>query len=332
MAHNVETMAYAGQVPWHGLGFAVADNLTVKQMLKAAKLDWTVSKRQLSFPGANGKPVDYPDWFSLTRDSDNRPLTMVGKKYKPVQNAQAMEFFREFCEAGKMKLVTAGSLYGGRYVWALAEVNHGHGEFDVKSGKTKDHMKSYVLLMSPHVAGKSLLIKFTSVRVVCWNTLCMALGGVPGTKQDKSAFRMPHTLHFDDKMQQKAKEALGLAQVQADAVREAAQFLASHKARKDDVDAYFGDVLNYAPSQRKQVAGSERVPRMLPMFQDALERAPGANLNTAKGTWWGALNAVTYVIDHEFGNTRDTALRSAWFGPAATMKREALRFALERAS
>lgn len=331
MAHNVETMAYAGTVPWHGLGFPVASNLKPKEMLRAAKLDWTVSKRQLSFPGKKG-PVEYANWFALVRDKDDAFLTLVGQKYKPVQNAEAMEFFREFCEAGKMEMETAGSLYGGRYVWALARVNSGHGDFDVKTGKAKDHMRSYVLLMSPHVAGKSLLIKFTSVRVVCWNTLCMALGGVPGSKGDKTAFRMPHSLHFDEAMRKKAAEVLGLAQEQADAVREAAQFLAQHKARKEDVDAFFGDVLNYAPSQRKQVAGSERVPVMLPMFQDALVRAPGADLGTAKGTWWGALNAVTYVVDHEFGKTRDTAMRSAWFGPKATMKREALRMALERAA
>lgn len=324
MSHAVENMAYTGEVPWHGLGVSVGSDLTPKQMLKAAKLDWTVSKRQV-FHDVGGTMTAVPGAFALARDTDNSVLSMVGASYKPVQNEQAMDFFDKFTRAGQMTMETAGSLWGGRYIWGLARTSK-----DFTLGK-KDEVRGYLLLSQPHVFGYSMVIQFTPIRVVCWNTLNMALGA--NLRGGKSAFRMPHSVSFDDSVKKKATEALGLANDQMDAFKEAATLLSKKKATPEKVDEYFNEVLKFDPRKaNKKADGEVRQPQMKLKFADALLKAPGQTLSTAEGTWWGALNAVTYVIDHETGRSRDGGLRNAWVGYAATIKRDALKIALERAS
>ncbi len=320
MSHKVETMAYANEKPWHGLGFQVSNKLSVEQMLAAAKIDWTVSKQKLYLNGEHdNRLVD--GTYALMRDTDKSVLSIVGEVYKPVQNAESMDFFQKFVEAGKMNMETAGSLWGGRYVWGLARVGK-----DIKI-LGKDEIRGYLLLSSPHVHGKSMVIQFTPIRVVCWNTIRMALG--EKLKGNGSAFRMPHSTKFDESVKQKAAEALGLATKQMEEFGEVASHLAKKKAKAEDVEQYFCDVLRFDPKKAMaegKVKKDKEVkePRMLPHLRAALEHAPGHDMVTAAGTWWGALNAVTYVVDHETSGNRDTALKNAWFGHKAEIKSRAL--------
>jgi len=321
MVSAVETMAYANEVPWHGLGESVSDQLTPEQMLKAAQLDWSVSKEKMYL--GNGKQV--PGKYALVRDKDNSVLSVVGQTYKPVQNERAMSFFKQFTEAGQMTMETAGSLWDGRYVWSLARLGK-----DFTLGK-KDEMRNYLLLASPHVHGKALVMQFTSVRVVCWNTLTFALGN--SLKGGVNAFRMPHSTRFDDTVKEQAKAALELGIGQADEFKEAATLLSKKKAKSEDVEEFFCEVLQFDPKRaEKKKSGGNKEPHKLPKFRAALEYAPGVDLNTAKGTWWGALNAVTYTIDHEVGKNRNTALKNAWLGHTAGIKRRAMELALDKAS
>lgn len=328
MTDAVETMAWVREVPWHGLGKEVADNLTPVQMLKQAGLDWKVEKRPIYGKTQAGKMVPIPGKYGLTRDKDDAVLSIVGSTYKPVQNEQAFDFFKKFTQAGHMKMDTAGSLWGGRYTWALAKINS-----DFKVGKN-DEVKSFLLLSSPHIHGKSLVIKFTSIRVVCWNTLSWALGADLSGKgpREEGSFRMPHTQIFDDAMKERAIQALGLAKQQAGSFRDAAILLAKSKAKAEDVDSFFCEVLKFDPRKAKKLkSGDQAEPRLLEKFRQALEFAPGQELPTAKGTWWGAVNAITYTVDHAVGRERDTALKNAWFGAKANLKADALALALKRA-
>jgi phage/plasmid-like protein (TIGR03299 family) len=234
-----------------------------------------------------------------------------------VQNADAFAFFKKFCAAGQMKMETAGSLWGGRYVWALARVGK---DFTVGADK-KDEVRPYILLMSPHSHGKSLIIQYTTVRVVCWNTLSMALGS--DLKGNGRGFRMPHTRHFEF-AKTEAEAALGLAIKQSEDFKEAAALLSKKKATKAKTEEFFLKVL-------KAKEDAKKAPVMLPKFRAALEHAPGQQTLSAKGTWWGALNAVTYIVDHSTGSSRDTALKGAWLGNHANTKRRALELALDYA-
>jgi len=332
MVAAIESMAYEkSQVPWHGLGVQVKSDLSPAQILKAAGLNWTVSKQKMVL---QDKPkIVIPDKFALCRDSDNAVLSVVGKVYRPVQNKDAMDFFKKFTEAGHMTMETAGALWDGRYIWGLARVGQ-----DFKLGKD-DEVRGFLLLSSPHVHGKAMVIQFTPIRVVCWNTLSMALG--VDLKGKGSAFRMPHTQEFNDAMKVRAEEALGLAKEQMVEFREACEVLSKKKAKPDQVEEYFCEVVNFDPKatdvkkKKGKKKGDKDVvkePRILPKFRKALTYAPGQQLPTSLGTWWGAYNAVSYTIDHSIGRNRDTALRNAWMGHQASVKRKAFSLALKRAA
>jgi hypothetical protein len=132
MSHEIETMAYVGAVPWHGLGTQLPAAPSVEEMLEAAGLDWTVSKRPLFTWRSRGEALDVKGHKALVRDTDHRVLSVVTDRYVPVQNRQALELFRRFCDAGHLELETAGALKGGAFIWALARI--GRGEDDGRTG------------------------------------------------------------------------------------------------------------------------------------------------------------------------------------------------------
>ena len=120
MSHQVETMAYAGEVPWHGLGVKVNDDLTVDEMIAAAGLDWTVSK-QPTFYRIGDKEIATGK-FALIRNTDNQFLSNVSDGWEPCQNVDAFSIFEEFVERNELEMHTAGSLKDGRVVWSLAKM------------------------------------------------------------------------------------------------------------------------------------------------------------------------------------------------------------------
>lgn len=323
MAHEVETMAWTNTVPWHGLGQQVPQGITTDEMLRLAKIDWTVSKRPLFIgdwtTSADGTRVASnnadselcTDAYALVRDSDNKVLDVVGRAYTPVQNHQAMGFFREFVEGGKAYIDTAGSLRGGKIVWVLASLN--------KSFKLagKDEVKGYLMMSSPHQQGKAQIMKFTSIRVVCNNTLTAAL-----RSDKKSELRRAHRAEFDAAAQDKAKDALGIAR---DQFEEFAEFsLKLSKTKVDPLQAArliaqaFGDE-DLADAESIELVRKEGSKGTV-IALDALEKAPGAKLLSADGTAWGVLNAVTYTTDHSLRNSADSRLFHAWFGRSAGIK------------
>lgn len=314
MAHLVETMAYANTVPWHGLGYNVADTLTAKQMLKAAKLDWKVERKPLFL--ADGTEVD-GGFAALVRDKDNKILDVVGSKYIPTQNEEALEFFREFVEAGGAKMETAGSLKGGRYVWGLANLN---ASFKLKGN---DQVKGYLLVGCPHEQGKSLLIKFTTVRVVCNNTLTLALRTEKGKE-----WRMSHRTSFGDVKRNEAKEALGIARDQLGEFERNARILQKINISRADAIKILAGV--FAPDADVKELVSDFDANGTPRLQtlmDVYARAPGAQ----EGNAWGLLNAVTYYADHVASRTDDKRLTNAWIGRTANQKEKTLETLLAMA-
>jgi len=127
MAHELEMingeaqMAYVGDLPWHGLGVRVEEGISPEEMMKVAGLDWSVKKVPLNYQ-VNGDNFVAPDKQALIRETDGRMLSIVGKDWNPVQNLEAFKFFDDFCKEGQMQMHTAGSLFDGKRIWALAKV------------------------------------------------------------------------------------------------------------------------------------------------------------------------------------------------------------------
>lgn len=319
-SHKVETMAWAGKVPWHGLGVEVSNDLTPRQMMEKAGLDWSVVKVPTYMKWAGGEIPTGME--ALVRSSDGKMLTQVGENWHPVQNEEAFEFFSEYVLAGGMEMNTAGSLKGGRMTWGLAKIKE---SFDVLAGGG-DRVDAYLLFSNPHEYGKSIDIRFTPIRVVCNNTLTFALASIKN-----KGVRLSHRREFNADM---VKEHLGIASEKFSQYRETAEFLASRKFTVASLIGYYNEVFPRTTHQ-----GGKEAPRPGTDYNgltvnakkahDALETQPGAE--HARGTWWQALNSVTYITDHELGRENDSRLTSAWFGANQNRKIKAVEKAVEYA-
>ena len=314
MSHEVETMAYAGQVPWHGIGTKVAADLTPRQMQKQAGLDWSVVKRP-SFVTFDGDMIE-TGTNALLRESDNTVLSpSVGDGWEPVQNSEAFDFFNEFCLAGDMEMHTAGSLKNGQIVWVLAKIKE---SFDVLG---EDRVDNYMLFSNPHQYGKSLNVRMTPTRVVCNNTLTMSLNGATNNE-----VKLNHRREFIADL---VKDQMGLAHEKFEQYRDAARFMASKKAKFSDLITFYNEVFPAANTKKKEAKEYADLSTTAKAAFDVLETQPGAEM--AMGTWWNALNSVTFITDHKLGRSTDARMASAWFGINQTRKLKATNIALEMA-
>lgn len=314
MSHEIETMAYAGETPWHGLGVSVADDLTPMQMMQKAGVDWRVeSVPTTAFFGSDIIPTGSN---ALIRESDHKVLApFIGADWEPVQNSEAFNFFNEYCAAGDMEMHTAGSLKDGQIVWVLAKIKE---SFDALPG---DQVDNFFLFTNPHQYGKSLNVRMTPIRVVCNNTLQMSL-----SSKSVNEVSLNHRRKFDAEL---VKQQLGIAHEKFDQYKEFAQFLANKKAKSADVLQFMNRSFPHSNTGGKEVKDYSDLSPTAKRAFDVIETQPGAEF--AMGTWWNALNAVTFVADHELGRSDDARLTSAWYGHNAKRKLVAVNAAIEMA-
>lgn len=315
MAHELEMvngeaqMAYresAGK-PWHGLGVPVSDDLSPQEMMEVAGLNWDVEKVDTfyRYKGDNHSTGQQ----ALVRSTDGKILTQVGPGWNPVQNSEAFDFFTDFVKAGDMQMDTAGSLKEGRLVWALADVKDGFSLFN------GDEVKGFLLFSNPHQYGKAIDIKFVMERVVCNNTLAVALN-----EKNQAAVRVNHRSQFDA---DKVKEILGISHNKVEQFKEAAEFLGSKNYDREKLIKYFGNIFGESSRDNKDLS------RTAESAMDYVENQPGDHFRP--GSWWNAYNAVTYMTNHKLGRSADTRMSSAWFGGNAKRNINALDLALEMA-
>lgn len=321
MAHQLEvvngkaSMAYSGEAPWHRLGKKVPSDLSTKQMLNAAGLNWKVKKVD-TFYSHDDKLIETGQ-KALIRETDGKILSSVGENWHPVQNEEAFDFFNEFVNEGKMTMNTAGSLKDGQIIWALAKVEE---SFDLFKGK--DKIESYLLFSNPHQYGKCIDIRFTPIRVVCDNTLTYSL-----KTNSSNAVKVNHRSQFDA---DEVKEIMGLASSNLSEYKEMAEFLAG---KEFTIDAYKEYLMTLFPKNNVKGVNvkdfEEDGSRAAHDIYNLLETQPGAELG--RGTWWQAFNSTTYYIDHIAGRNDDNRLFSSWFSYGANNKNKALHKALEYA-
>jgi phage/plasmid-like protein (TIGR03299 family) len=318
MAHELEiaangeaSMAYVGETPWHGLGFQVAPDLTPKEMMKAAKLNWTVNKVPLSYDYKGS--THETNRAALVRSTDGRLMDVISDGWEPCQNSEAFEFFHDFVEAGDMEMHTAGSLHNGRMVWALAKIKD--GAFDAVKG---DKVEGFMLFSNPHQYGRSIEVRQTNIRVVCNNTLTYAL-----SKKTAGLVRLHHNKKFDPEM---VKETMGLSKNNVALYKKQSKFLATKKCTPEQIHEYLNRLFPIGEGSKRP---DREYTKPAQKVFDILETQPGHDF--APGTFWNLFNGVTYATDHIIGTSQSTRLNSAWFGRGQTKKIEALNLALEMA-
>ena len=192
MAANVETMFSVRERPWHGLGTVVESAPSSKEALELAGLDWQVHQKDISVLW--GRTI--PGYKANVRDTDGVVLGVVTDKYRVVQNEDAFAFTDELLGEG-VKYETAGSLNGGRKVWILARLPREY----VISG---ERISPYLVFSNTHDGSGAIRVAITPIRVVCNNTLNLALA------RAERSFSMIHTGNINEKFEE-AKKTLFMA-------------------------------------------------------------------------------------------------------------------------
>ena len=312
MAHLIDSMAYTGQTPWHGLGNILPPHQSLDVWLQAAGMNWTIEQSDVLYQGAPDNPIlhTYPDSKVLYRSDTLAPLSVVSQRYNVVQPHEVLHFYQDLVEAGGFELETAGSLKGGRKLWALAKTGQ---DLMLKGG---DLVKSYLLLATSCDGTLCTTAQFTSVRVVCNNTLQVAVGGQTG------AIKVPHSTQFDATA---VKQALGLGVSQWDHFGQYAKELSQRPVAPQEALRFFSDLLAQ-PLDEESIVLTRSVQRLYELYQGA---GMGAELVSSHNTAWGLVNAVTeYVDHHRRTRSQDHRLDSAWFGQGAQLKSRALAQAI----
>lgn len=330
MSHLVETMAYVGQTPWHLLGNVLPKKQPIDVWAQAAGMQWHIRETPVRYMATDdnsalyGEAMEFPDQKVLYRSDTKAPLSVVSGRYQVVQPQEVLEFYRDLSEVAGFELETAGVLKAGRRFWALARTG--------KSAclKGNDVVHSYLLLATSCDGTLATMAIPTSVRVVCNNTLAIALQGAnAGT--GAGSIKVPHSTSFDA---QAVKRQLGIAVGQWDSFMYRMKTLAERKVKTHEAMNYFLKVICQTDQQGE--GGGSGVPglaneRALKKVQTLFEgHGRGAELQAAKDTAWGLLSAVTEFVDHEKqARSQDNRLDSAWFGQGAALKQRALEHALQ---
>jgi phage/plasmid-like protein (TIGR03299 family) len=321
MAHEITIrengfaeIAFVGATPWHGLGQELTADADMQTWRKQAGLDWEIKRAPVQYQ--NGIVHTFDGQEVLYRSDTGDALSIVSNKYKEVQPEQVMEFFRDLVESQGFKLHTAGSLKGGKRIWALAETGK------IADIVSDDPVGGYLLLATSCDKGMATQARFTSVRVVCANTLAMAERG------GSNIISVPHSTTF---VPESVKRQLGLAAEQFDSFVEMGKQLSRIQLNTQKAQDILAKVITpISPAAQKgEVFQIEKVRSFKKIMELFEGEGMGASLPGVKGTAWGLVNAVTEYVDHHSpSRTQDARLNSAWFGRGDSIKTAAMEAAL----
>lgn len=317
--HHVETMAYAGQVPWHGIGSQLAPGQSIEVWGERAGMNWSLEEAEVRFAAEaeDQYPVRaFPGQKVLYRSDTKRPLAVVSKRYQVVQPREILEFYRDLTRYSGFELETAGVLRGGRKFWALARTGQG------VALKGQDQVNGYLLLATACDGTLATTAQFTSVRVVCNNTLQIAVGDRTG------AIKVPHRSAFDA---DRVKSQLGIAVEGWHGFVERMRVFCETPVNPDAVDGVLRNLLTYPAAENGKAVVNEQAVAKVRALYDGQGR--GANLKTSKGTAFGLLNSITEFVDHHRrAQSTENRLDAAWFGQGALLKQKAWKELLGEAA
>jgi len=326
MSHNLATihgktaMFYSGEPPWHGLGVELERPATAAEAIKAASLDWEVVKMPLHLK-VDSRYRDAEDAFAVVRrDAVARNpvpvLGIVGKEYTPLQNRDAFGWFDSIVGQKAAVYHTAGALGNGERVWILAKLP---GEIRVTD---EDIAEKYLLLSNSHDGSSAVQVKFTPIRVVCQNTLTMALSTGRG-------LCIAHTRSLAERLALAGRN-LGIINERFQNIEWAFKRMKGVDMKEHRLDEYLALVFP-KPTDDQDRAGRSRVLQAREGARRLFEAGQGNDLPSVHGTLWAAYNGVAEYVDyHRESKTPDNRLDSVWFGMGYLWKARAYRVATNR--
>jgi phage/plasmid-like protein (TIGR03299 family) len=343
-------MFAVGKPTWHGTELLLSEAPDTAEGIRLAGLDWTVSTAPLFLGGG----AEVSDYRAVVRDDTAEVLSIKSDGWEPVQNVESFSFFDPMIAGGFARLETAGSLKGGRKIWVLARI----GSADVAG----DQIDQFVLLANSHDGSLSVQIGLTTTRVVCNNTLAVAIG-----RGQKSLLRINHTKNVHRALDDAKAEYARISQVFAQntehyralaasplksieqlreyvsrvfEIKEKAAAKAAEKAAKKKASEDHFSALLQGPGYRPETeparyagAGPELDTddggRLMRRVLEQFESGEGQDTKAARGTFWGAYNGVTNFLTHCRGRTEDNRRESNWWGIGADTNKRALSVALD---
>lgn len=318
MPAEIETMVYVGEVPWHGLGKRLERGLTVEQLVKECELDWQVETAPLITD--DERRIKIQNHRCTRRVHDGRVLGIVRKGFVPIQNMRSFSVFNEVI-GGQATIETGGSLEGGAKIWALAKLP---GVIDVAG--TGDEVEKYVLLSNAHDGTRPMQMLFTAVRVVCSNTLSLAI-------RDKKSKSTPHVsirhnksaeIHLDD-----AKRYMAAAVKYYERFGDFTGFLARKQLRGQQVKNIVAKVF---PPNKQEIVTPKIAEHRVSVETLFVE---GKGHEQIAGSAWALINAFAEYADHGLAGkkkTNDARANSIWFGGARGLKQRATNVVLSAVS
>lgn len=316
MAHEIDlsngkaAMAYVGEKPWHGLGAELKLGASIEVWKQQAGMDWEILQTQVRYDDGDDMAA-FPNQTVLYRSDNKNPLSIVSGDYKIVQPGEVIEFFRDMVAGLGMQLQTAGCLYGGKRFWALADT--GNAAQILKN----DLVKGMLLLTSSCDGKLSTSAQFTSVRVVCNNTLSIAMN------EDTKKVRTTHARVFDPMETKSRMQLLDSSWVRfRDQMKELSKIKVSDdKARKT--------YMNLMKDPEKTVEDqSTAVHKAVNEMMNRYRNGMGAQMSY--GTAWGVLNGLTEYADYNGRASADAKLWGSWNGRTANLKDEGLQLILKQ--
>jgi phage/plasmid-like protein (TIGR03299 family) len=327
LAHMVEQfddMVSVREIPWHGLGTVLPDYVTVWDAAKTANLLWNVTMTPVQFTGTDGQIHQIPKKFVVRRDDVNLGIGLVSHRYLPLQNQDMWEFVDSFAQRSKAQVETAGSLENGARTWVLMK----NGTLEYVNG---DPIDQYFLIQNAFDANRSLRMLFTKVRVVCNNTLTLALS------KAKSTFFVRHVANAKDRLNQVDK-ALGFQVKYEKDMSQVMNKLVRLKIKDGDRRNILDQIFPVkVGDDGKVIDAAERFrERMLVRILDLGERGAGTEIKGVRGTGYGLLQAVAEYADHEKlmihskdADTAENRFKSIMEGTSASMKQTAFNHLLK---
>ncbi len=316
MENGKASMMYYGDTPWHQLGTRLHKPATSEEAIVEAGLDWEVVKKPVYVK--LDKRFQVKDTFAMVRkdkwqNNDCDILGVVGKNYTPLQNKDAFKFFDSIVGDKKAIYHTAGSLSGGKIIWILAKLP---GYIRVINN---DISEKYLLISNSHDGSSMVQIKFTPIRVVCMNTLTVALN-------KGESMKVKHCKDVKDKLTQ-ASELLGIVNEKYDTIERSFKNMVKVQLNEKRLNEYIKTVFP-DPVDELQYA---TVDNNREMVRDLFENGMGNNLPGVQGTLWACYNAVTELIDYKKSKqNNDQRTKSIWFGNGYNVKQKAFDVANDK--
>lgn len=305
---------YAGKVPWHGLGQEVVGAATMAEVITAAQLGWTVSKRELMTLDG----VQCPEFFATVRDDNNLPLGMVGTGYVPTQINEVGAFIDAVVGTAKAKYVSAGSLQGGKRIFVVAQLD---GLLRVKGDDTIERFLTFVHAHDGTLAHRLWL---PATRVVCANTLRMAMG------EKGDAFYARHSGKLGNRVDE-AANILGFVNKRYALFEEQAKALAEIVVNQQQVEQFIRSTFQIKQGEEEQV--SERKQDSINEVLNDFQYGEKNKLSGIAGTAWALLNATTDYADHKASvldeASSEKRFQNIMFGSGADLKDRAFAAAME---